>query len=269
VDALSRAFHAAVVFALVFGAAGYATGSDRQDQHTALRWDYVALGDSIPYGAGDVAGKSFVPRYARFIEQDTGASVAVHNLATDAGTVGELAGRLKYDPALRRALKGAEIVTISIGVNDLESHIGDYAAKTCGGPDNQKCFRDALARFKQPWVALLADIIRMRDPHKSIMRVTNDYNPFPGNARAAANLGASINEVFTPYLRQLNAYRCATANKKKIRCADVAKAFNGPNTDESAFAKGLIGSDEFAHPSAKGHLLIAQTLRALGYRPLH
>ena len=88
------------------------------------------------------------------------------------------------------------------------------------------------------------------------------------DARAADNLGTDIAVVFTRYLRQLNAYRCSSAEHVGILCADVARAFNGANTSDSAFAKGLIGSDAFSHPSAKGHRLIAQILRNLGYHPL-
>lgn len=256
-----------LAFTLAFVVTGCSGGAGREAQHDKSRWDYVALGDSVPYGAGDVAGRSFVPLYAHLIEQDTGASVRVHNLATDGGTARDLLGQLRNDPKVRRALKGAEIVTISIGGNDLESHLGDYASNRCGGSDNQMCFRAAVAAFKPTWAAILAEVLRLRED-KSIIRVTNDYNPFPGNVRAAANLGKGITDVFTHYLRQLNQQRCSSAEHVGIICADVAKAFNGANTNESAFAKGLIGTDEFAHPSAKGHRLIAQILRALGYRPL-
>lgn len=266
-DGERRTRLAAFALALAFAVTGCAGGAGGKAQHDKSRWDYVALGDSVPYGAGDVDGRSFVPRYARLIERDTGASVRVHNLATDGGTARDLLGQLRDDPKVRRALKSAEILTISIGGNDLESHLGDYASKTCGGPDNQTCFRAAVAAFKPTWAAILAEVLRLR-ADKSIIRVTNDYNPFPGNARAAANLGKGITDAFTPYLRQLNAYRCSSAEHVGILCADVAKAFNGAETNESAFAKGLIGTDFFAHPSAKGHRLIAQILRALGYRPL-
>jgi hypothetical protein len=88
--------------------------------------------------------------------------------------------------------------------------------------------------------------------------VTNDYNPFPGNSQAATNLGTDFVGIFTPYLVKLNAYRCSVARRNRIPCADVARAFNGPDEDRSAFAKGLIGRDRFAHPSAKGHRVIAQ-----------
>ena len=255
----------AFALATALAVTGCSTGGEAQ--HKNARWDYVALGDSVPYGVGDVAGRSFVGIYAHFIEEDTGASVRVHNLATGGGTAGDLLAQLRGDPKIRRALKGAEILTISIGGNDLESHLGDYASNRCGGPDNQMCFRAAVAAFKPTWAAILAEVLRLRED-KSIIRVTNDYNPFPGNVRAAANLGKGINDVFTHYLRQLNQQRCSSADHVGILCADVAKAFNGAKTNESAFAKGLIGTDEFSHPSAKGHRLIAQILRGLGYRPL-
>jgi lysophospholipase L1-like esterase len=246
---------------------GCSSGAVRKAQHENATWDYVALGDSVPYGVGDVAGKSFVPIYAHFIEEDTGASVRVHNLANAGGTARDLLGQLNDDPKVRRAVKGAEILIISIGGNDLESHLGDYASNRCGGPDNQTCFRAAVAAFEPTWAAILAEVLRLREKN-SIIRVTNDYNPFPGNVRAAANLGKGITDAFTHYLRQLNQQRCSSAEHVGILCADVAKAFNGAETNESAFAKGLIGTDEFSHPSAKGHRLIAQLLRGLGYRPL-
>ena len=260
-------FAFAFALAMTLAVTGCSTGSSGEAQHKNARWDYVALGDSVPSGAGDVAGRSFVPIYAQFIEQDTGASVRVHNLAADGGTAQDLLGQLRGNPKVRRALKGAEILTISIGGNDLEAHLGDYASHRCGGPDNQMCFRAAVTAFKPTWAAILAEVLRLRES-KSIIRVTNDYNPFPGNARAAANLGKGITDVFTHYLRQLNQQRCSSAEHVGILCADVAKAFNGAETNGSAFAKGLIGTDAFSHPSAKGHRLIAQILRRLGYRPL-
>jgi lysophospholipase L1-like esterase len=244
-------------------------GESGGHQEASDRWDYVALGDSVPFGSGDATGRSFVFSYARFVERDTGALVVVHNLASDGGTSRDLLEQLRRETRARRLLVHAEIVTISIGVNDLESQIGGYVDHACGGPDNQRCFRRALANFERNWPVLLRVLLRLRSTDQAIIRVTNDYNPFPGNAQAADNLGYDFARVFTPYLRRLNAYRCMVAERKGVLCANVAQAFNGPEEDKSAFAKGLIGSDEFAHPSAKGHLLIARTLRALGYRPLH
>jgi hypothetical protein len=75
---------------------------------TTPTWDYVALGDSVPAGVGDVAGRSFVYAYARFIEKDTGAKVTVHNLATDGGTAEELLDQLRHEASPRRLLRHTE-----------------------------------------------------------------------------------------------------------------------------------------------------------------
>jgi len=106
----------AVCFALTAALFASVTPAARsRHQATVASWDYVALGDSVPYGSGDVAGHSFVFSYARFVEHDTGASVVVHNLASDGGTSRDLLALLKGDASARRQLKAAEIITISIG----------------------------------------------------------------------------------------------------------------------------------------------------------
>jgi hypothetical protein len=72
------------------------TGCGASEDRATSSWDYVALGDSAPAGAGDLAGKSFVYAYACLVEQDTGASVAVHSLAHASGeTSSDLLGEVQ------------------------------------------------------------------------------------------------------------------------------------------------------------------------------
>ncbi len=82
--------------------------------HSASTLDYVALGDSIPAGTGDSGGRSFVYDYARYIEQDVGARVTVHNLGTNGLTARGLLEQLRHDGAVRRLVENADVVTISL-----------------------------------------------------------------------------------------------------------------------------------------------------------
>ncbi len=245
----------AIVILLLFGAGC---------GHSASTLDYVALGDSIPAGAGESGGRSFVYDYARYIQWDTGARVRVRNLGTNGLTAGGLLEQLRHDGRVRELVANAEVVTVSVGLNDLIAPLG-YASNTCGGHDNQACFRSALASLEPAWSAILSDVSLLRANRPTLIRVTNDYNAFT-DVQTQMRLGAARIKVFTRYLRRFNAYRCATARKHQIACADVARVFNGPSTNASAYTRGLIGSD--GHPSSKGHRLIARTLRALGYAPL-
>ena len=225
----------------------------------------MALGDSIPAGTGDSGGRSFVYDYARYIQQDTGVRVAVHNLGTNGLTSRGLVAHLQHDEAVRELVKKADVVTISVGLNDLVAPLG-YATSACGGRDNQACFRSALAASESSWNAALSIVLLLRANRPTLIRVTDDYNAFT-DAQAKARLGAEKLKVFTRYLRRFNAYRCATARRYRSACADVGRAFNGPSTNASAYARGLIGGD--GHPSREGHRLIAVALRALGYAPFH
>jgi lysophospholipase L1-like esterase len=58
---------------------------------------------------------------------------------------------------------------------------------------------------------------------------------------------------------------CSVAKAHGARCADIGRAFNGPDGHRGAFP--LLGPDT-THPNATGHKLIAKELAKLGYRPL-
>ena len=52
------------------------------------------------------------------------------------------------------------------------------------------------------------------------------------------------------------------------RCADVLRAFNGPDGTENAYAKGLMNHTDCCYPNGKGQQLIAQLLFETGLNPL-
>jgi lysophospholipase L1-like esterase len=242
-------------------------GADRgPSESPTTSWSYVAFGDSVTFGSGDVSGASFVGILARLIEEHGRVSVAVHNLAFDGGTSQDLLDALQHNPDFQQALAHANLLTIDIGGNDIESGLEAYSTKTCGGQDNRECFRTGLAAFKGRWAAILAIVVKARPPSVAAIRVLTAYDNFVGNAQAAANLGPTIARDIGPYLDELNDYRCSSAMAYGIPCVDIARAFNGPSR-HGAIPSDLMGSDGI-HPSAKGHLLIAQTIDAAGYAPL-
>jgi lysophospholipase L1-like esterase len=225
----------------------------------------VAFGDSLSYGEGDVHGVSFVRVLAKLIEQHRPVKVTVQNLAFDGGTSATLLDALQQ-PRFQQALADADLITIDIGANDIDSGFQDYAAKSCGGSDNLECFRTGAATFKRNWDAILAAIVKARSPKVAAIRVLSDYDSFVGNARAAANLGPMIARDIAPFLDQVNDVRCTKAMNAGISCVDIARVLNGP-TRHAVIPADLMGSDGI-HPSAAGHLLIAQTIDAAGYAPL-
>lgn len=241
-----------------------------------VSWDYVALGDSLATGFG--ASRGYVPRYETYVETDTGAMVALDNLGRNGWTSSQLLSALKNDPNFRGRTGEAEVVTFDIGGNDLRAARDSYKKKTCGGADNQDCLRAAVAKFKTNWDAIVVEIagpsgLRPTANNNTIVRTMDMYNPYvkPDKASDTWQNDGGLNDfqVFKPYLDAANNHIATTATRTGVPVpyAKVYLAFNGPNGDQDPGAKGYLAFDRL-HPNDKGHKVIADQVRALGYSPL-
>jgi len=232
---------------------GTMTSGDRSGDTTALegetttadsraRWDYVALGDSLAAGVG--ARQGYVPRYAEHLQRDTHAIVKVTNLGVSGQTSSQLLHSLRTDPEIRTALRGAEVVTLNIGLNDLGQASSAYQSDACGGPQNRACLRKVVNKVERNWDAIVHEISSLRSSEDTIIRTVGlGYTPLTEGD-------------FGPYLVRVTRHIDSAADDAHIPYAEVRL------DDEAMSADGL-------HPNDKGYRLIADRLRSLGYKPLH
>jgi lysophospholipase L1-like esterase len=223
-------------------------------------WDYTALGDSLAFGA--IAERGYVPRYADYLRTDGNARVTVVNLGVPGWTSADLLDALRNNQTLRERVIDAEVVTFDIGGNDLLGARRRFREGTCGGPANLDCFRTIVNEFKQNWDAILAELLALRNRENTILRTMDVYNPFVAEQKA---LG--IFDNLRPYLDEVNEHITRTSAQAGIPCARVFVAFNGPNGDQDPIAQGLLSGD-LVHANDRGHQVIAEALRQLGYAPL-
>lgn len=205
-----------------------------------VSWDYVALGDSLAVGVG--ARRGYVDRYAAYITADTGVRIELTNLGRSGQTSSQLLHALRNDPAMRRALGGAEVITFNIGINDLGDAAEAYENRTCGGEDNQRCLRAAVEAFKQNWNAIIAELSSLRSPEDAVVRTAGiGYTP-------------RVDEIFEPYIREVNRHIATTAANHDIPFAQP-------------YLEGEEMSPDGVHPNDDGYEVIADRLRELGYAP--
>jgi lysophospholipase L1-like esterase len=203
--------------------------------------DYVALGDSL--AAGEGAGRGYVQRYAEHLRRDSGARVRVTNFGVNGQTAPELLGTLRDDPGVREALRGAEVVTFNIGINDLGEAGRSYREGTCGGPDDEGCLRSAVGALERDWDAVTAEILRLSPPDGAVVRTAGlGYTP-------------DAEGRFEPYLDEVNRHIAASAEDSGVPHVEVHL---GP---EEISRDGV-------HPNGEGYAEISDRLRALGYGPL-
>ena len=213
------------------------TGATTPDE--ADTWNYVALGDSLAEGVG--ARRGYVDMYADHLRQATGARVELTNLGISGQTSPQLLRALRNDTSTRRALRGAEVVTYNIGINDLGQARGSYEAGTCGGAQGERCLHAAVAELDETWDAITEEILSLSPTNETIIRTVGlGYTPHAGRA-------------IEPYLKQINRNIATSADESNIPYAEVNLGDKGLGPD------GL-------HPDESGYEEIANGLEELGVR---
>ena len=235
---------------------------------TPLAWKYTAMGDSLAKGLFAFIG--YVPRYKSYIVTDTGITTNLSNLAVSGWTSAQLLNALETNATFQNSVTSSQVVTWDVGGADFLNARTSYKSKTCGGVDNQDCIRTAVASFKENWSNIIIKILSFRALNNTIIRTMDVYNPYVNKDKVADtwpnDLGNDF-QVFKPYADEFNGYISSTATVNGIPYAKVYEAFNGPGGDEDPSDKGYISFDGL-HPNDRGHKVIADLFRALGYSPL-
>jgi lysophospholipase L1-like esterase len=238
----------------------------------AQTWSYVALGDSLAFGALALPFHGYTFQYRAAVVNDTGNGVFLSNLGVPGWTSSDLLRGLRSSFVLRPIVRISQVVTFSAGGNDLNPARSKYKTGACGGTDNQDCLRSAVTQFKLNWDGILAELRELRNPKRTIVRTMDIYNPYVAEDQATNSWldpAPDPNDFYVMkfYLDQVNIYIAQTAATDGIPCAPVYATFNGPNGDEDPKSKGYIAFDNF-HPNDLGHTVIAGLFRKLGYEPL-
>ena len=188
------------------------------------------------------------------------AAVALHRRVTitrivDEGVVTTLQARISARPELRDAIRSADLITITIGVNQIAQAAFRVTPGGCGSDDGSACVARAERDFETSYGSMLAQLTRLRPSSKAAYRLLTSYDIaglFRGSARTA----------FSAALRAKNRYTCAQAARRRMRCVDVYAAFNGADGSRDPRESGLIVAD--GHPSARGSATIAKLILATG-----
>ena len=236
--------------ALIAGAVLAINTASPSPSIAAVPLRYVALGDSL------TAMPGYVDMNAAGMDQDLGANVTVVNLGQNGWTSTDLRTWVMSNRMFREELSAADVVTVGIGMNDLNSGFVRSLQGTCGGVDNQDCLREAVTTFKTNYDVIMDRVATLTSARAAVVRPWDVYNPYAG-------LGAGT-EFLAPYWAEVNAHIAARAAADGVPLAAVAAAFNGPAGDESAAAKGYLDADGL-HLSPAGSAAIASIFRANGW----
>ncbi|SCZ05099.1 Lysophospholipase L1 [Paenibacillus polysaccharolyticus] len=202
---------------------------------------YVAIGDSLTVGTGALLGTGFVPIYRRMAEMNLRTFVSMDNLGVNGLTSAELQQMINGHPRVRQAIREADMITVSIGGNDL---IRTF--KASGGIPNAGKMTQVLGETRHHVSQVMRQIRQLKGDQKYFVRSIGLYNPYPQSTEAAY------------WVRQYNSYLNG-AGSGNYACAQVYDKFEGRERE-------LLFWDR-VHPNARGYRIIAEQLNRTGYVP--
>lgn len=204
---------------------------------------YLALGDSLTVGIGAWFGSGFVPLYKKRLEQHLHSTVLVSNQGINGLTSEGLLSMIRYNRYLQNLIREADIITVSIGGNDLIR-----AARMSRGNLHSSLLTQTLNRCEHNTKEIVSEIIALKKDSSSYMiRLLGLYNPIPQS------------EAAYQFVKQYNNF-LISLNNKKVASAPLLYAFQGRERE-------LLFIDK-VHPSSQGYRVITQQLDHLGYAPL-
>ncbi|MDR7002165.1 GDSL-type esterase/lipase family protein [Neobacillus niacini] len=222
-------------------------------------FQYTALGNSIAFGEGasfhvndtENHGYGYVYYFRDFLSTIF-PCVNLSNLAHPGDTSTNLLQKLQTE-VFREAVKKADLITISIGANDL------LICLRQPDPTIPACLSNAVATFAQNWPLIMREIRKSIRSHAEILVMTV-YNPFIG--------GTPFFMLAEPFIQGINDVIKANRFTFHYKVVDVHADFLGQFTNttqpkvciwthscENPVPPNFLPNP---HPTDCGHLEIAR-----------
>ena len=254
---------------------------------------YVALGDSITTGYGLEENET---GFARQVADSNGYTLT--NLAQNGATSSMLLTSLS-DSEVSSAIASADLITITIGGNDLMNALYAYLAEEYNNKQNSDTpitaadvkaslagtlseipqvamlsfaaskipdFPDstaantALSTFATKFSSIISAIKAANSTAKLI--VVNQYNPYGHLTTGTGVLSLDLSAIDTA-VWALNTVISSSAESADYTVADVYTKFEQAENNPCNASVSLISINLDFHPNATGHGLIADTISAL------
>ncbi|MBW7456599.1 GDSL-type esterase/lipase family protein [Paenibacillus sepulcri] len=204
---------------------------------------YAAIGDSLTAGVGGLLGGGFVPKYGWLIQERLGQPVYYDKMGISGARMPRILSVVRHDPKARAILGNADIITLTVGGNDMVD-----AARAFAVHRNEEVFSEALTSCRKNFAGILAVIRQLKSGSKPyLIRAVDLYNPTPSQPEAGL------------WVRRFNS-QLESFEDGNLKVANIYNSFLGRERE-------LLWLDHF-HPNGRGYSVIAEELDKQGYGPL-
>jgi lysophospholipase L1-like esterase len=217
----------------------------------------VALGDSVTSGA-NCNCDAFPDIYGGLLGKRTGAKVTVDNLGVGGLNSGGLLAQLgEADSAA--AVAGADVVLLTIGANDFGDHHDQVTAAACASAPGGDCVSQEIDQLSGDLQQILTKVRALRQNKTTTVLVTGYWNVYEDGEVAQKAYSPEGVAATVGLTRRVNSVIWSVSGAQGATYVDLF----GPFEKRGSAVTSLLAADG-DHPSADGHLLIAQVLVQVG-----
>lgn len=225
--------------------------------NTQAQINIAAVGDSLTHGVGDTTNQGgYVPLIAQDVAINTDAHVSTSNFGVTGDTSLQIAKRVRTNPKLAEKLKQADVITLTVGGNDL-MHVLQKNLLSM----NKKDVTVGINKFQVHLRSLIGDI--RRDNPNAPIYVFSIYNPFYVYFPNIKMMQSSVhrwNQNTKKTLATLNGTHFVDVENVLSKGSNTAA---GSKKDTKKSVNQLIYGKDHFHPNNAGYVQMTAKLWAV------
>lgn len=218
---------------------------------------YIAIGDSLTEGVGDSTGQGgFIPLLKKDIEAHYPVTIQTQNYGVSGNTSLQILTRMRQDKSLQADLKNADLMTLTVGGNDVMAVI----RKDLTNLD--------ISSFDQPMLDYqerLEKIITIaKKSNKDIhIYVLGIYNPFYLNFPEMTQMQEIVdnwNQKTKKTIAQYDNVHFVPINDQLYKGVDGKEGIVQSEGDKKRILNDVLYSGDHFHPNNIGYQIMSDTV---------
>jgi lysophospholipase L1-like esterase len=216
----------------------------------------VALGDSVPRGT-NCACTPYPPLTADGLTASSGQTVTATNDSVAGYTSASVLRQVESDSKVVEHIRGADVVEIEVGANDVAY------SKSCGTAVD--CYAPRIPTIEKNLAAIVGRVHHLTSGHRAAVVLLDYWSVWLGG-KYAAEKGEAYVAAAEEMTDRVNRVIKSTAGESGSAYVDLRAAFKGP---DYAYDETRYLSNDGDHPNAAGHQQIAKAAEAVIEKSLH
>ena len=218
---------------------------------------YVAIGDSLTKGVGDSTNQGgFVPLLAQSLTNETGLEFKAINYGVAGNTSSQILTRMQEKKEIRKDLKQAQLLTITVGGNDLRKAILE---------DTSNLDLDRFDKPSKTYVKNLKQIIELarKDNSDLPIYVVGIYNPLYLNFPDLTELQTLVDQWNQRTEDTLSAYQgvyFVPINDLLYKGIDGKSGVTESELGKETVTNDALYDEDSFHPNNTGYEIIKEAV---------